>query len=121
MEHISQSLVLFPHQIADCTSLFTETQGSGSNAVPAELVKQARQRNIVTLTDTAVLIDKIFRHDKQRNTLDASWRVPHSRQHQVDDILRQGMITARDKNLGPGNTIIALFSTLSSRGDIADT
>ena len=47
----------------------------------------ANEGDVIALANTAVVIDHVFRHDKQRYTFNAYGGTFDTRQHQVNDVL----------------------------------
>src|SRR5438270_920292 len=64
-EHVRQSLVLLPHQIADRALLLAKAHHASRTGVNAELVLDRHALDIVALRRRAIRADKEFGHQKQ--------------------------------------------------------
>ena len=82
---------------------------AGGIAVNAHLVFDLADAHRVARTKAAVVVHQNLRHDEQRHALDAVTSTGGACQHQMDDILRQIMITRRNENLGPRHQVRAVI------------
>ena len=74
----------------------------------AELVLDRQAVHVVACTEGAVGIDQKFWHEKQRRALDAVRRSRHARQHHMDDVAREIVLTVGDENFLPGDEVAAV-------------
>ncbi len=95
-EHGVQALV----RLADQPALrVIQIDHAGGVAVNAHLVFDGAALHAVTLTGFARCVRHELRHDKERNALGALGRVRQTREHQVNDVIREVVFAARDENL----------------------
>ena len=105
LEHRLQALVRLADQVAGGA---VEVHHAGHRAVDAHLVLDAATTHRVASGQAAVGIDVELGHHEQRDALGAGHRVGQPRQHQVDDVRYQVVLTAGDEDLGAGDGVIAL-------------
>ncbi len=103
-EHVLEAAVLRADQVADraradVALAVAVDQYRGRTRLDAELVLDRRAPDVVALARRAVGIHHEFRHDEQRDALDALRRLGRARQHQMDDVLGHVVLTIGDEDL----------------------
>ncbi len=79
---------------------------------------QPGEHDVVALTERTVRPDEDLRHDEQREALRADRSARDLRQHQVDDVLAQLVLAARDPHLVPGDAVGPVLGGHRSGGDV---
>ena len=77
------------------------------------LVLDRATGNGITCANRAVSVDRELRHDEQRNTFGALWRVRQAGQNDVDDVIGHVVFASGDKDLGAGHFVGAISLRLS--------
>ena len=62
MKHIRQALIFFTNQIADRVTTFTKIQQTVGGTTVTHFVIQTRQRNIIALTNRAIVVNSVLGH-----------------------------------------------------------
>ncbi len=99
-KHAGQAMVRCAHEIAEGLVVSHHT---GGTAVNPEFVLDRYRPDSVTLTETAVRMNQLLRHRKQRNAARTCRRIRQPRQHQVHDIVRHVVIAPGDVDFLPGD------------------
>ncbi|CRM96126.1 hypothetical protein [Pseudomonas sp. 22 E 5] len=118
LEHATQALMGFTHQVADTVAVIAEVKRRGRGAAPAHLVEQPGQQHIIACAQAAVFVDQEFGHDKQRNALHPRRRVRQLGQHHVHDVFRQRVVAAGDEDLVALEPIRAVGRKLGAGANI---
>src|SRR3954469_19607317 len=90
---------------------------AGRITVDAHLVLDRAAHHAVARSERAICIDIYFRHDEEREALDARRCTFDAREYEVDDVLGQIVLTRRDENLGAGDRVgtVSLLHGLGAR------
>ena len=81
----------------------------------AELVLDAAAEDVVACTEAAVGIDQEFRHKEKRQAARASRRIRQSRQHEMDDVVREIVLAIGDEYLGAEDAVGAVAGRFGAR------
>ncbi len=98
-EHVLEAAILLAHEISNGATLVTIRQHGRGARVNAELVLERDAVDVVARAEAAVGVDQEFRHDEQRDALDALGRVGRAREHEVDDVLGVIVLAVSDEDL----------------------
>ena len=98
-EHRAHALVQLAHQVARGTVIIHD---AGRIAVDAHLLFNIADADAIARAQAAILVDKEFRHDEQRDALGPRAPARCLGQHQMDDVLGHVVFACRDENLLPG-------------------
>ena len=79
---------------------------------------QAYRVNGVARTQAAVGVKQKFGHNKQRDALHARRCIGQSRQHQMDDVFGEFLLTPSDEDFLPCDVIRAVAIGRGLRGDV---
>ena len=104
-EHRGEALVLLPDQEAFGVVVIHH---AGRIGVNAHLVLDGAAGDAVARADRAVGVDRVARHDEQRDALDARRRALDAGEHQMDDVLGNVLLAGRDEDLLAGDRIGAV-------------
>ena len=118
VEHIAQPLVGLADQMADRVALLAEIEQAIDRAALAHLVVEADQRDVVPGADRAVVIHPPARHDEQRDALHPRRPAWNLRQHQMDDIVGEFMVAARDPHLRAADPVAAVAERFGPGADV---
>ena len=105
VEHDHQAFVFFPEQKAPAIASGTQAHAAGGTAVDAHFILHAAAYDIVGLSQAAVVIDPNFGHDKQRDASGSRWSPFNAGQYRVDDVFRQVVLAAGNKDFVSRNGI----------------
>ena len=89
-KHCREAFVLFAHQIAGRAIIVHHT---GRIAVNTHLMFDRAARERIAFAERAILIHQEFRNDEKGNALHIIGSIWCFRQNEMDDILRQVMLT----------------------------
>ena len=92
--------MLLAHQV---TGGSVKVQHAGRGGLDAHLVLDGCRIYCVALTQLAVFEDQGARNEEQADSFHPGRGAVLAREHHVNDIFRQVMITGGDENLGPGD------------------
>ena len=112
-KHGGEAFILFANQIAGGAAFLAKLHHTRRARHDAELMFDTRTDDIITRAKRSVSVDQKLRHQKQRNSARASWRIGQAREHEMDDVLRHLMFAVGDKNLGARNCVAAITPPLS--------
>ena len=115
-EHRLQALV----RLADQPGLgAVEVQHAGGRGVDAHLVFDARAGHAVALAQAAVVVGQNLRHDEQRDAARALRRIRQAREHDVDDVLGEVVLTGGNEDLAAVQRVGAVAVVLGASLDLA--
>ncbi len=116
-EHRHEPAVLRADQFADAFAFVAIGHHAGGRGVDAELVFDADTANIVALAERTVGFDMVFGHDEQRDAPASFRRIGHAGEDQVNDILRQLVLTPGDVDFLALDAVLArMFAVLDRVG-----
>ena len=81
-------------------------------------MQQAGQRHVVALAQRAIGIHQHFGADKQGDAFPARFRAHGLRQHHMDNVFRQVVVTAGDIHLLPEQAVAAIPRRFRPGGNI---
>ena len=96
VEHASQAAMRRADQMCLTGIVLAEIQETVRGRPIAHLVVEAGHRDIIGLTERAIRVHADLRHDEERDARHAGRRIREFGEHQVNDVLRDVLITARD-------------------------
>ncbi len=99
-EHVAHAVVLATDEPADSAFVSHDT---GRGAVDAELVFDRDTRRRVAFAGRPVGVQEELGHHEHRDALRAGRRTGRSGQHEVDDVVRDVVLTPRDEDLLAGD------------------
>ena len=111
-EHAGHAFIFLTQQIADTIPIIAIGHDRRRACMNADLFFQRDALEIVALAECSILIDKIFRHDEQRDAFRARGSPRRTGQHQMNDILAHLMFAIGDENLLSGNTPASVLGRL---------
>ena len=104
-EHGHEALVLLADEIADSVVVVEHARRV---AVDAHLLFDLAADDAIAFAERAIVLDQEFRHNEERNALGALRRTFDAREHQMDDVVREIVLTGGDENLLAGDAIGAV-------------
>ena len=107
------------HQVRLARGVLAEAQQAVGDRAVAHLVIEARDGDIVGGAERAVGLHPDPGHDEERDPSYAGRRVGELREDEVDDILRDVLIAARDPHLAAGEPIGAVAGRDRPAPDVA--
>jgi hypothetical protein len=114
-EHRLEAAVLRAHEVADRAGAgVAELQHGGGAGLDAELVLDRRAPDVVALARAPVGIDAELRHDEEADPLHAFRCAADPRQHEVDDVLGEVVLTVGDVDLGAEDAVAAVALRLGA-------
>ncbi len=96
LEHSREAAVFFADQVA---RRIVEDQRAGRGCLDAHLVLDRRGLHGVALTKRAIVINEKLRHQEEADTPRPGRRAIHARDHEVQDVFSQVMVTRRYEDL----------------------
>ncbi len=110
-EHLRHALVeslVAADGPADALPLVAEVQDAGARTVDAHLVLERADRDVVAFAERTVCGDATLRNDEQRQAFGAGRSSFHPREDEVDDVLGEVMVSARDEDLRAADRVAAV-------------
>lgn len=105
-EHRLHALMRLAHQPSGC---LIEIQLAGRRAFDAHFMLDPHASDAVARADGAVRIRQKFRHEEQADALNPRRSVRQTRQHQMNDVLSQVMLTGGNEYLRAAHAVAAVL------------
>ena len=120
-EHVFEAAIRLAEQVADRSAaecaLVAIGHDTGRTTVDAQLVFERNAVSIVARPQRTIAIDQEFRHQEQRDALDAGRRVRQASKHQMHDVVCQIMIAVADENFLAEDAVTAIRLRLCPGAD----
>ena len=104
-EHAGQARILLAYPIADGIVVVHHVGGTGHHP---HLVLNGTARHRIARAEGAVRVGNELRHDEQADAPGARRCAGNAGKHQVNDVLRQVVLTAGNEDLGAGDAVGAI-------------
>src|SRR5210317_171730 len=104
-EHCGKALVFFADQVTNCTVALAIVKNTCRATVNAELVFYGSGNEIIPFARIPICVEKKLRHQEQRDTTDTLRCTIDTRQHEMDDVLGEFVVTPGDVYLVAENSI----------------
>ena len=100
LEHDGETLVALTDELRHAIIVLAEGEDRRGRAAIAHLVKEAHKGDVVGRATSAIGRQPEPRHDEEREAFHSRGRAFGAREHEVDDVVRQLVLAARDPLLG---------------------
>ena len=108
LEHVGDAAMRLSHEPAVAVVLLAEVDGQARDAAPADLVDDARDVHVVgdERPGLSALCFASLRNGEQRHALDPRGRAFDAREREVDDVVREIVITGGDEDLRAAHQVV---------------
>ena len=119
-EHAEHAAIFLADEIADGAAMIAHGHGAGRRGMHAELVLDARGKNVIARAERTVGIDHEFWNQEQRDSARAGRRIRQAREHEMHDVVGHVVIAIGDENLGALDAVGAVGLLLGAGAQRAD-